>query len=202
MEAVWQRGVVVILAVVGGQIGEVVRLELDGVPGDAAVGVVLIERPVTHRKVSVFRFYRGDGKDLARVGIPLGDEAFRKGHVDGHGGFAIGVEIEDGSFHADGAEEALFQSGAAEMFDERWKVGRTGEGEPFDGAAVVASDRGEGAPFVGGEVGIGWRGLSTKDAREKDGESEREDERHEDAGFHVGCLQMCRGRGRGGRCEC
>jgi len=134
-------GVVVIGGSVGGEVGGGAGLDVDGIPGDGAFGAFLIEGDVT-AKVG--------GRDRG-VGIPLGDEALGKRGVDGDVSFPQGIEIEDGSFHADGAAKAALEIGVLEMLDKRGKVRGTGEGEPVHGEAVGTGDGGEGAPLLDGE---------------------------------------------------
>jgi hypothetical protein len=89
------------------------------------------------------------------VRIPLGDEAFGEGDVDGDGGLARRIKIKDGSLHADCAPQAAFERDFAEMFDKRRQIGRAGKGKPGHGFAIGARDGSEGAPFVNSEVSFG-----------------------------------------------
>jgi len=80
---------VVIVGIVGWEIGGALWIDVDGVPGDGA-GRFYVEEgviPIGEGRI------RGVG-----MGIPLRDETFGEGDVDGDGGFAGGIKIEDGGF--------------------------------------------------------------------------------------------------------
>ncbi len=111
------------------------------------------------------------------VGIPLGDEALGEGDVHGDGGFARGIEIEDGSLHADGAAQAALECDFTEMFDEGGEVGGSSEREPVLGLAIGAGDGSESAPFVDGE--IAFTDLSGCDVAQRKRESEENRRGHE-----------------------
>jgi len=154
------RGEVMIGGAVGGEIGGSGRFDLYGTPGDGAFGVFLLEGDVAAGIQS---------RDVG-VGIPLGDQTLGEGDVHGHGRFLRGIEIQNGSFHADGAAKAAFEIGVLEMLDERREIGGTREREPVHRQAVRSSDGGEGAPFVRGDV-VGVRG----DEAGEENEAENDD---------------------------
>jgi len=137
-------GEVGIIGIAGGELLGGVGIDMDGTPGDGAGCFLIVER----KKAWIQGRVDGIG-----VGIPFGDEAARERDVDGDGGFTRGIEIEDGSFHADGAAKSTLEIHIAKMLDEGGKVGGTGEGQPVHGAAIRAGDGSEGAPFVSGEIG-------------------------------------------------
>ena len=107
------RGEVMICGIVRRKIGRVLRIDMDGVPDDGARGFLGIERQIAGTE---------GGIDGVSVRIPFRDKALDKGDVDRDGSFALGIEIEDGSFHADGTAQAAFELNVAEMFDERGEI--------------------------------------------------------------------------------
>jgi hypothetical protein len=137
------RGEVMIFGVVCWKSGGAVRIDVHGAPRDAA-GFHVVKREIAAGE-------RGISGSCAR--IPFGDEASGEGDVDGDVGFARGIEIEDRSFHADGAAKTALELNLAKMFDEGGEFGGGGEREPVHGLAVGAGDGREGAPFVDDEVG-------------------------------------------------
>ena len=146
------------------EIGGRAWFDVDRIPGNAANGALLMERKIGARI---------EGRQRNGVRIPLGDETLRKGNFHGDRGFARGVEIKHGSFHANGAAKTAFELRFAEMLDEAGQVRGTGERKPLDGLAVAGGDGSEGAPLVDGEVGRSSSLFGGMHLREgEDGEKE------------------------------
>src|ERR1700685_106230 len=121
-----------------------VRRHGDRIPRDAAAAVALVEK-IGSADLAGF--------DVTGVRIPFGDQTLGEGYLHGKSGLTWGIEIEDGSFHADCAAEARLEIGFAKVFDEIGKIGGSILREPFYGLAISAGDGGEGAPFVSCEIG-------------------------------------------------
>src|SRR6202021_813520 len=107
--------IVVIRAAFARKAGGASWLQPNGVPGNTAVGLLLEAVPVivigghTRLRLKTNRF------DALGVRIPFGDEALREGNVHGESGCVVGIEIENGSLHADGAANAGLKIGSLEV---------------------------------------------------------------------------------------
>jgi hypothetical protein len=135
------RCVVMIAGRVGRKIVGASGIDSDRTPSDGVFGVLFAEGKVAAR---IERWDRG-------VGIPLRDKPFRKGSMNGNGGLARGIEIEDGSLQAQGAAEPALEIDLAEVFDEGRKVGGSRKRESGHSLTIGSGDGGKGAPFMSGE---------------------------------------------------
>src|SRR5713101_4149663 len=113
--------------------------ESDRVPGNGSARAHLRECDICLRRCRL---------DTGRMRVPLGDEALREGHLDGDGSLARRIEIDDRRLHAQRAAEPGLGIDSAGALDKSGEFAGWRESEPLDGAAVIAGDGGEGAPFV------------------------------------------------------
>src|SRR5258708_35856510 len=104
-----------IVGIVGWEIGGTLRFDVDGVPGDGAGRFYVEEGVIASGEGSV---------SGVRVRIPFSDEAFVEGDGDGDGGFAGGIEKEDGSLRARcAAHSDLARDFAEVLHEERQAAG-------------------------------------------------------------------------------
>src|SRR3984893_2857849 len=139
------RGVVAVAASVLRKIRSEGRGNGKRVPGNASVGLVLVERRVVQGLA---------GLHTAGVWIPFCDHAFGKTNVDRYRSLCRRVEVEHGRFHAHGATQTELVATFLKLLDEAREVGRAGQRRPLDSIPIPPCDREERSPFMDGEAGI------------------------------------------------